>query len=61
MAATEVIHFPVCAQLNRGATIQADAFRDSTASPPGSPPHFLDPLRARPDNTAPTADGGLRV
>jgi hypothetical protein len=58
MAATEVIHFPVCVQLNRGATIQADAFRDSTASPPGSPPHLLDPLPACLDNTA---DGGFCV
>ncbi len=40
MAATEVIHFPVCVQLNRGATIQVDAFRDSSVSPPGSPPHL---------------------
>jgi hypothetical protein len=61
MAATEVIHFPVCVQLNRGATIQADAFRHSTASPPGSPPHLLYPLPVRPDNTAPTGDGGLSV
>jgi len=61
MAATEVIHFPVCLQLNGAATIQADAFRDSTASAPGSPPHLLDPLPARPDNTAPAADGGLCV
>jgi hypothetical protein len=59
MAATEVIHFPVCVQLSRGATIQADACCDSTVSPLGSPPHFLDPLPARPDNTGPTADGGL--
>jgi hypothetical protein len=61
MAATEVIHFPVCVQLNSGATIQVDAFRDSSASPPGSPPHLLYPLPTRPDNSAPTADGGLFV
>ena len=61
MAATEVIHFPVWVQLNREATIPSDAFRDSTASPPGSPPRLLYPLPARPDNAAPTADGGLSV
>lgn len=61
MAATEVIYFPVCVQLNREARIPSDDFRDSTASPPDSPPHFLNPLPARPDNGAPTADGGLSV
>lgn len=59
MAATEVIHFSVCVQLNCEATIQADAFRDSAAWSPGSPPHLLYPLPARPDNPAPTDDGGL--
>ena len=59
MAATEVIHFPVCVQLNRGAKIQVDAIRDSGASLHGSSPHLLDLLPAHPDNPAPTADGGL--
>jgi hypothetical protein len=61
MAATEVIHFSVCVQLNCGAPIQADAFPDSTASPPGSPAHLPYALPARPDNAASTADGGLSV
>ena len=49
MAATEVIHFPVCVQPNREAMVQADAFRDSTASPPGSPPQLLYSLSAHPE------------
>jgi len=61
MAATEVTHFPICVQLNREVTIPSDAFRDSTASPLGSPPRLLYPLPARPDNAAPTSDGGLSV
>jgi hypothetical protein len=61
MAARELIHFSVCVQLDRGATIQASPFRDSTASTPGSPPHLPDSLPARRNNTAPTADGGLYV
>jgi len=52
MAATEVIHFPFSVQLDLGATFPANAFRDSAASPPGSPPHLLDLLQARPDRTA---------
>jgi hypothetical protein len=52
MAATEVIHFPFSVQLDRGATIGANALRDSTASPPGSPPHLLDLLQGRPDGIA---------
>jgi hypothetical protein len=60
MAATEVIHFPFTVQLDRGTTFPADAIRDSTASPPGSPPHLFDLLQARPDVTAlSSAAGGL--
>jgi len=62
MAATEVIHFPLCVQLDRGATFPANAFRDSTASPPGSPPHLLDLLQVRHDGTAlSSVAGGLCV
>jgi hypothetical protein len=62
MAATEVIHFPLCVQLDRGATFPADASRDSTASPPGSPPHLLALSQGHPDGTALSpAAGGLCI
>jgi hypothetical protein len=62
MAATEVIHFPLCVQLDRGAAFLTDAFRGSIASSPGSPPNLLDVLRARPDGTFfSSATGGLPV
>jgi hypothetical protein len=62
MAATEVIHFPLCVQLDHWATILAHAFRGFTASPPGSPPILFDDLQARPNGISfsfPT--GGLSV
>ena len=49
MAATEVIHFPLCVQLDRGATFLVHAFRGSTASPPRVLPLSFDHLQARPD------------
>jgi hypothetical protein len=58
MAASEVIHFPLCVQLNRGATLQADTFRESTASSPDPPPHLPDLLPARPGGTVLSADAG---
>ena len=62
MAATEVIHFPLSVQLDRGTTFPADVFRDSAASPPGSRPHLLDLLQGRPGGTALSyAAGGLSL
>ena len=51
MAATEGIHFPFSVQLDRRTTFPPDAFRDSAASPPGSP-HLLDFLQGCADGTA---------
>jgi len=60
MAATEVIHFPLSVQLDRGTTFPADAFRDSPASPPGFPPHLLHLQQSCLDGTAlSSAAGGL--
>jgi hypothetical protein len=42
MATSEAIRFPFRAQLERGATFPAHALRDSSFSPPGSPPRFAD-------------------
>jgi hypothetical protein len=62
MAATEVIHFPLGVQLDRGTTFLADAFRDSAAWPSGSPPHLPHLLQGRPDGTAlSSAAGGLGI
>jgi len=49
MAATEVIHFPLCVQLDREAAFPANAIRGSTVSPPASPPNLLGVSQARPD------------
>lgn len=49
MAAIEVIHFPLCAQLERAATFLVRAFRGSPASPAGSPPLLFDQLQPHPD------------
>lgn len=62
MAATEVIHFPLCVQLDRRATFPAGACRHSTASPSGFPPHLLGLSQARPDGIALSSPaGGPRV
>jgi hypothetical protein len=61
MAAKEVIQFPLCVQLNRGAAFPANTFRGSTASPRDLPPHLLVLLPARAYRVVLPAAGGLCV
>jgi hypothetical protein len=61
MAAKEVIQFPLCVQLIRGATFPVNAFRGSTASPRDLASLFLVPLPARAYRVVLSTAGGLSV
>lgn len=49
MAAIEVIHFPLCLQLERAAIFLARAFRGSPAPPDSSPPLLFDDFQPHPN------------